>query len=247
MYAVAKGSKTEQTGIGPIDGMRNAFADITGNTRPVSGTQEVSPSTQYSPQRGTLMRDNASEQMMREGGYKPIDFSVQEERSAYDALRSDYDSRRAKSKPPVKPQGQYAPPPVAPQQAPAAAPALGPSEEYLKTLSPTGRAMAKTFVNAAAENGKEFGPDGKIRDYAPQPQGQYGPAPPSEIGSYAQTTSGGSPAFVDSSGKQYPIIKQKIGKSDRTSLTIVKDGKTYVMEQDGNGRWVTAWEIKKSK
>ena len=146
-----------------------------------------------------------------------------------------------------QPQGQYAPPPVAPQQAPAAAPALGPSEEYLKTLSPTGRAMAKTFVNAAAENGKEFGPDGKIRDYAPQPQGQYGPAPPSEIGSYAQTTSGGSPAFVDSSGKQYPIIKQKIGKSDRTSLTIVKDGKTYVMEQDGNGRWVTAWEIKKSK
>jgi hypothetical protein len=48
---------------------------------------------------------------------------------------------------------------------------------------------------------------------------------------------------VDSQGKQYPIVEKKIGKSDRTSLTIVKDGRTYIMEQDGNGRWVTAWEL----
>ena len=70
--------------------------------------------------------------------------------------------------------------------------------------------------------------------------------PTSPKGGYEQTNKQ-KPAFVDGQGKQYPIVEQKIGKSNRTSPTIVKDGKTYIMEQDSLGRWVTAWEIKKSK
>ena len=179
MYAVAKGSKTEQTGIGPIDGMRNAFADITGNTRPVSGTQEVSPSTQYSPKRGTLMRDNASEQMMREGGYKPIDFSVQEERSAYDALRSDYDSRRAKSKPPVKPQGQYTPPPkpasppVVPQAAATQAPLQ--SVDAINRAYDAGEIDAKEWIRLRQQQEQGSQPQSTVSAQAPPPPKSTGP------------------------------------------------------------------------
>lgn len=87
VYEVAAGSTSQNTGIGPLGAMRNAYADIVGNQRPVSGTTEVSPSMQVSPQRGQ-MNAPASEQMMREGGYLPVD------RAALDSARDKYRQRK---------------------------------------------------------------------------------------------------------------------------------------------------------